>query len=167
TKIRPILEQHCFTCHHGDEAQGGLDLAPIGTTEQALKEHDLWGEVKTRVNLSEMPPEGSPAMSQEQRDLLVNWIEANRRVEDDCYQLATDASQRFFPGHVMSRRLTRSGYNNTMRDLFGVDIRPADAFPSDGSGGEGFDNTGSTLFISSVLLEQYLLAANRVLEAAG
>lgn len=167
TKIRPILAKHCFRCHRGPEAQGGLNLAPIKTTEQALKRPNLWINVMTRVNLSEMPPQGSRELNQDHRNNLITWIEANRRVENDCHQLPTDANQRFFPGHVMSRRLTRSEYNNTMRDLFDADIRPADAFPSDGSGGEGFDNTGSTLFTSSVLLEQYLLAATRVLDAAG
>lgn len=166
TKIRPILNKHCFRCHRGPEAQGGLNLAPIKTTEQALKRPNLWINVMTRVNLSEMPPQGSREINQDHRNALIGWIEANRRVENDCHQLATDANQRFFPGHVMSRRLTRSEYDNSIRDLFGVDLRPADAFPSDGSGGEGFDNTGSTLFISSVLLEQYLLAATRVLDAA-
>jgi len=166
TKIRPIVEHHCLPCHGGPESDGGLDLAPFNNSAEALAAPDVWEHVMERVNLYEMPPEGSDQLDDPKRNALIGWIEANRRPEDDCHKLATDANQRFYPGHVMSRRLSRSEYNNTIRDLTGLDLRPADAFPSDGSGGEGFDNTGDTLFVSPVLLEQYLLAATRVLDAA-
>ena len=166
TKIRPIVEHHCLPCHNGPESDGSLDLAPFGNSADALAAPDVWEHVMERVNLYEMPPEGSDQLDDAKRNALIGWIEANRRPEDDCHKLATDANQRFYPGHVMSRRLSRSEYNNTIRDLTGLDLRPADAFPSDGSGGEGFDNTGDTLFVSPVLLEQYLLAATRVLDAA-
>ena len=166
TKIRPIVEHHCLPCHNGPESDGSLDLAPFGNSADALAAPDVWEHVMERVNLYEMPPEGSDQLDDVKRNALIGWIEANRRPEDDCHKLATDANQRFYPGHVMSRRLSRSEYNNTIRDLTGLDLRPADAFPSDGSGGEGFDNTGNTLFVTPVLLEQYLLAATRVLDAA-
>ena len=166
TKIRPIVEHHCLPCHGGPESDGGLDLAPYANSAEALAAPDVWEHVMERVNLYEMPPEGSDQLDDAKRNALIGWIEANRRPEDDCHKLATDANQRFYPGHVMSRRLSRSEYNNTIRDLTGLDLRPADAFPSDGSGGEGFDNTGDTLFVSPVLLEQYLLAATRVLDIA-
>jgi hypothetical protein len=62
--------------------------------------------------------------------------------------------------------LTRRQYNNTVRDLLGVDTHPAQAFPADGGGGGGFDNNASTLFIPPILLEKYLEAADAVLAAA-
>ncbi|BBO30491.1 DUF1592 domain-containing protein [Lacipirellula parvula] len=165
-KVRPIVEHHCLPCHDGAESDGGLNLAPYATSADALAAPLVWEQVMARVNLHEMPPEGSDQLNDEKRSTLVHWIAAHRRVEDDCHKLATDGNQSFYPGHVMSRRLSRSEYNNTIRDLTGLDLRPADAFPSDGSGGEGFDNTGDTLFVSPVLLEQYLLAATRVLDVA-
>src|SRR5262249_23004456 len=57
----------------------------------------------------------------------------------------------------------RIEYNNTLRDLFGVDLHAGDLLPSEGGGGEGFDNTGATLFITPVLMEKYLEAAELVL----
>jgi len=63
------------------------------------------------------------------------------------------------------RRLNRAEYNNTVRDLLGVDIRPADNFPQDDSG-YGFDNIGDVLSLSPVLMEKYLAAAERVARAA-
>src|SRR5262249_32946185 len=88
---------------------------------------------------------------------------AARQQTGDCKTLATDQTQNFYQGHVMSRRLSRAEYNNTIRDLVGIDLRPADRFPSDGSGGEGFDTTGDALFTSAIHIEKYLAAAGAVL----
>src|SRR6202042_3078378 len=67
------------------------------------------------------------------------------------------------PGPGLIQRLTRRQYNNTIRDLLGVDTHPADAFPADGGGGAGFDNNASTLFVPPILMEKYLAAAADVL----
>jgi hypothetical protein len=165
-RVRPVLEARCLSCHSGADAEGGLDLAKYEREAGALQAPEVWEKVSERINLVEMPPEGSPGLSDDQRRALVQWIEANRRADEDCTRLATDGTQNNYLGHVMSRRLSRSEYNNTIRNLVGVDLRPADSFPSDGSGGEGFDNVGDTLFVSSVLLEQYLAATSVVLDAA-
>ena len=63
------------------------------------------------------------------------------------------------------RRLNRTEYNNTIRDLLGVDLSPADDFPQDDSG-YGFDNIGDVLSVSPVLMERYLLAAERLARTA-
>ena len=65
------------------------------------------------------------------------------------------------PGRVTARRLNRTEYNNTIKDLLGVDVRPADDFPQDDSG-YGFDNNGDVLSLSPALMEKYLTAAERV-----
>ena len=70
------------------------------------------------------------------------------------------------PGPSLIQRLTRRQYNNTIRDLLGVDTHPADAFPADGGGGAGFDNNASTLFVPPILMEKYLAAAADVLSKA-
>ena len=68
-------------------------------------------------------------------------------------------------GRVTLRRLNREEYNNSVRDLFGVDFRPADDFPSDDVG-YGFDNIGDVLSISPLLMEKYLDAAETISEQA-
>jgi len=55
--------------------------------------------------------------------------------------------------------------NNTMRDLVGIDVRPADIFPADDSG-YGFDNIGDVLTIPPILMERYLIGADKVLDEA-
>ena len=66
----------------------------------------------------------------------------------------------------MSRRLNRTEYSNTIRDLVGLDLHPGDDLPEDGSGGEGFNTDGNALFVSSIQVEKYLQAADKIVRAA-
>ena len=63
------------------------------------------------------------------------------------------------------RRLNRAEYNNTIRDLVGIDFHPADDFPSDDVG-YGFDNIGDVLTLPPLLFEKYLAAAEATAEKA-
>jgi hypothetical protein len=67
------------------------------------------------------------------------------------------------PGRVTLRRLNRAEYNNTIRDLLGVDFQPAKDFPADDVG-YGFDNIGDVLSLPPILMEKYLSAAEQVVE---
>jgi hypothetical protein len=66
---------------------------------------------------------------------------------------------------VTLRRLNRAEYNNTIRDLVGVDFQPAADFPADDVG-YGFDNIGDVLTISPILIEKYLAAAEQIVQQA-
>src|SRR5436305_4798254 len=76
-----------------------------------------------------------------------------------------DGQQSAAPVRAVARRLNRTEYNNTVRDLLGVTLRPADDFPPDVPG-HGFDTVGGTLTVSPALAEQYLAAAGKVARAA-
>lgn len=60
------------------------------------------------------------------------------------------------------RRLSNAEFDYTIRDLTGVDIRPAKDFPVDPANEAGFDNSGESLSMSPALLKKYLAAARRV-----
>ncbi len=110
-----------------------------------------------------MPPKKKPQPSDQQRTQILSWVEKNvGEHEVDCTKVASDR-QWFYRGHVMSRRLTRVEYGNTLHDLLGVDPHVSDLLPADGSGGEGFDTDGDTLFISAISIEKYLQSADRAL----
>ena len=76
-----------------------------------------------------------------------------------------DCTGRATYGRVTIRRLNRVEYNNTIRDLVGVDFKPAADFPNDDVG-YGFDNIGDVLSVSPLLLEKYLSAAEAIVEQA-
>lgn len=164
-KVLPVITKYCFKCHGPEKQKGDLDLSGFKTQDQALAALDTWQKAVERVNVFEMPPEKSPQPSFEEKALLNRWFGRLPKGNLDCNQLATDRTQRFYKGYVMSRRLSRTEYGNSVRDLFGVDLRAAAALPADGSAGEGFDNNGDALFTSPILLEKYMDAADAVLSA--
>src|SRR5205807_2610045 len=104
----------------------------------------------------EMPPEKKPQPTPEERERIAAWIQSEL-FPVDC--------EHPDPGRVTLRRLNRAEYNNTIRDLVGVDFHPADDFPADDSG-YGFDNIGDVLSVSPLLIEKYLVAAEKILDQA-
>lgn len=62
-------------------------------------------------------------------------------------------------------RLNRLEYDNTVRDLLGTTLTPADAFPPDGES-NGFDNTAEALQLTPTLLDAYFNAARLVVDDA-
>jgi hypothetical protein len=104
-----------------------------------------------------MPPKGMPRPREADQKAFIQFIEA---------QFAgADQGAKPSPGRVTAHRLNRVEYNNTVRDLLGVDLRPADDFPQDDSG-YGFDNISDVLSLSPALMESYLAAAEKVSRAA-
>ena len=154
--VLPVVQKYCVSCHTGKNASAGIDLALAKDVNSVLKDRDSWDRVAQNVASGHMPPKGSPAPTGIQRDALVNWVQ-NTTTAADC--MLKD------PGHVTLRRLNRAEYNNTVRDLCGVDIRPADSFPNDDVG-YGFDNIGDVLSISPLLMEKYVAVAGKVAHAA-
>lgn len=69
------------------------------------------------------------------------------------------------PGRVTLHRLNRTEYDNTVRDLLGVDLRPARDFPQDDLA-HGFDNMADVLTVAPLLVEKYGQAAEDLAEAA-
>ncbi len=69
------------------------------------------------------------------------------------------------PGRVTLRRLNRTEYDNTVRDLLGDESRPAREFPDDDVGA-GFDNIGDVLSVSPLHIERYEAAAEKLVDQA-
>jgi hypothetical protein len=108
------------------------------------------------VRFGAMPPEDADQPTEDERKQLVTSLDKT------LFAVACDLRPR--PGKVTARRLNRAEYNHAIRDLFGIDLRPADAFPSD-EVGAGFDNNGDVLSLSPLLIEKYLDAAEQVTDA--
>jgi len=147
--VRPFVATHCAACHNAKMKAGALDLEVVGLEHPAV-----WEKVYDKLRAGEMPPAGRPAPRRAEVDAVMRWIEA-----------AFQPGLGIDPGRVTARRLNRFEYNNTVRDLVGVDLRPADDFPADDSG-YGFDHIGDVLSLSPVLMEKYLAAAEKIAAAA-
>ncbi len=151
-RVATLLDKYCVGCHGGEKPKADLDLAALSDLTTFAKERKRWETILAMVDDGSMPPEGEPAPIDDERAALVGWIEAALTTAD-C-----DLRE---PGRVTLRRLNRAEYDNTVRDLIGLDLRPADDFPSDDVG-YGFDNIGDVLTLPPLLLERYLDAAEKI-----
>ena len=167
-EIQPILKKHCYDCHDADVAKADLNLAHFDDLDKIHGAQETWQTVLERVYAFEMPPPGKKDLPFDKQRKLVDWLQNLPKPEKpDCDQIANDRNANFYRGHVMSRRINRAEYANTIRDLFGVPAEAIgaveDLLPADGGGGEGFDTAGNALFTSSIHIEKYMAAADVVL----
>ena len=155
--VRPFVVKYCAGCHSGDEPKAELALDAYEDLDSVLEDRESWENVLGILELGGMPPEEEPQPSTEQLEQVVAWL--------DSVLNAVDCSGEADPGRVTVRRLNAPEYNNTVRDLLGVDFNPADDFPADDVG-YGFDNIGDVLSLSPVLMERYFRAAERIADWA-
>jgi mono/diheme cytochrome c family protein len=162
TQVKPdaFLSRYCLGCHGSNEQKGDRRFDNLPTTvgvDVAIGER--WQEVLHQLQLGEMPPSDEQQPTDDERRAMVAWIEAQ------VTQAQTIAQDR--GGQVVHRRLNRAEYVNTIKDIFGFDgdFDPTTSFPGDEEL-EGFRNIGSALRTSRHHLEQYLTAADEVLEQA-
>ena len=156
--VKPFLAQNCFNCHSNKKQENDLNLQSFESTASLVEHREQWDEVVGRLRRGEMPPlEEEEQPSEEQRQAVAAWL--SRELE------RIDAATPPDPGRVTARRLNRTEYNNTIAELLGVNVRPADDFPQDDAG-YGFDNIADVLSLSPVLMEKYVTAADRVARLA-
>ncbi len=157
TEIQPFFKQYCFDCHGADTQEAGLELHREVALADILKNRKAWDKVYQHVKIGAMPPSSSTQPKAEEREKVVAWLDHSLHFVD-----CTGGAD---PGRVTIRRLNRAEYNNTIRDLVGVDFDPAKDFPADDVG-YGFDNNGDVLSIQPLLVEKYLNAAEQIAERA-
>jgi hypothetical protein len=154
--VLPVLASRCLPCHNAQVRSGNLDLAQFRDSADPLRSVDVWKRVRDRLSAGTMPPPTAVAPSASERRDVVAWI--------DRMPVAATAAPAD-PGRVTARRLNRVEYDNTIRDLLGVNLHTAAEFPTDDSG-YGFDNIGDVLSLSPLLMEKLMSSARRISRAA-
>jgi len=152
--VRPIIAKYCVGCHSGNNAAAQFDLKAYDGLAPVVRDYPRWELLLRRLSANEMPPKQAPQPPAEARAEIVQWVQAVRA--EEIRKHAGD------PGAVLNRRLSNAEYDYTIRDLTGVDIRPAKEFPVDPANQAGFDNSGESLTISPGLMSKYLDAARAV-----
>jgi len=152
-----FLKKHCLSCHSGEKPKADLALDKFADDASLLKDRKTWARVVDVLKAGEMPPAAKPQPSATERDGFMQLVQ-------DVFE-KHDRTAKPDPGRVTMRRLNRNEYNNTIRDLVGIDFNPAEDFPSDDVG-YGFDNIGDVLTLPPVLLERYLAAAETIMARA-
>jgi mono/diheme cytochrome c family protein len=146
-----LTERYCVTCHSDRQKTAGLSLQGR-SLERMAEDKETWEKVIRKVGTGAMPPAGLPRPADPVLAGWVGWMEA---------RLDSVAAERPNPGRTPLHRLNRVEYANAIRDLLDLEIDPAAYLPADELS-NGFDNIAAALGTSPVLLERYLVAADRI-----
>ncbi len=153
-----FLEKHCFECHDSDTRKGGVDLAGLAFDLKSAETFAKWVKVHDLIASGEMPPKKKPRPPEAERTAVTRELATAL--------VAAEGARPAGVQRTATRRLTRSEYEQTVRDLFdmpGISVR--EFLPPDGSA-HGFDNNADALDISYVNMASYLAAADHVLNSA-
>lgn len=156
--VLPFLAKHCFACHGNGKRRGDLALDKYKDDDALQKDRKVWESITQMIRAGEMPPK-------ERKTRPTNDEIAAVLKSIDASLAKLDCTGPRNVGRVTIRRLNRAEYNNTIRDLLGIDFKPGADFPGDDVG-YGFDNIGDVLSLSPLLLEKYLAAAEQITERA-
>lgn len=158
-RVLPFLKKYCWQCHDQDSAKAGFQVDTLGTDFLAGKTADHWREAIDQINLGKMPKKGRP--DPKEAFAVVEWVNQELRNAEKRAQSTG--------GRVPMRRLNRTEYANTVRDLFYLDenfTRTIEReLPADGKV-DGFDRGGAALFVDKAQLQAYLDMARLVVEEA-
>ncbi len=152
--VLPFVKTYCVECHNSKTTEGQLDLSKFATAEMVAAEYRKWEHVVTFITKEEMPPPDAKQPAPAERVAVLRVL--GQLMLQEARKTSGD------PGVVLPRRLSNAEYNYAIRDLTGVDVRPADSFPIDPASGEGFSNTGEALVMSPNLFKKYYAAAQHV-----
>lgn len=156
--VKPVLAKYCFECHGAEKQKGDLRMDTLDPDLLKGEDAETWHDALNQLNLGEMPPPKSPQPSVAERRVMVDWMTKSLR--------EAARAKRFADGRVLMRRLTRYEYQNTMRDLLGVDLDFAKELPPEPASPEGFLNNAATLEMSPMQIETYLNVARKALAVA-
>ena len=117
--VLPLFTKYCVACHNDKKKSAGLSLEPYKDTAGARKARDLWEMLRNWSRTSRCP-EGKPQPTDAERKAIVAWIDSTAIKVSIAVWLRD-------PGRLTIRRLNKTEYDNTIRDLVGVDPKAADA----------------------------------------
>jgi mono/diheme cytochrome c family protein len=148
---RSLVDEYCLSCHDEDKKKGGLSLEAV-TSYDVARHPDVWEKVVRKLRARQMPPMGQERPDDATYDSVIGSLETS---------LDRAARANPNPGRTATiRRLTRTEYQNAIRDLLAVDVDVASLLPADDSS-YGFDNV-TVGDLSPTLLDRYVSAAEKI-----
>jgi mono/diheme cytochrome c family protein len=150
-----FVTRNCASCHNDRLKRGGLSL-DAASAQDVGQNPEVWEKVLRKIRARQMPPIGAPRPD-----------EATYNSETATLETALDraAAASPNPGRTATlRRLTRTEYQNAIRDLLALDVDVTALLPADESS-YGFDNV-TVGDLSPTLLDRYIAAAEKISRVA-
>ncbi len=158
SQMEPLLFEHCADCHI-DASKGGVSFEGLESLTDLLAKSGMWRKLKEAVQFGDMPPDrDDTGFNDAHAQAMIQWIESNIEVIDPTLDLYRD------PGPAVVRPLTPTEYNNTIRDVLGIQFDvEVEAGITETIPLHGFSNTAASMAMDQVILEKYFSAADKVL----
>jgi hypothetical protein len=152
-----VIGKYCATCHSSKLHIADLVLDPAAVAHPQT-DAGHWEKVIRKLQAKTMPPPGAPRPDQATYSGLQRFLES---------ELDRAAAAHPNPGKLpLLHRLSRTEYQNAVRDLLALDALPKEMevpllLPADNAN-SGFDNIADLLFVSPTVMERYLGAAAKI-----
>jgi len=156
-QIQPLLQTYCYRCHGEHKQKADVRIDTLDPAMSTRTDAERWHLALDMIRDGEMPPEDEAQPSDDERRLLVRWLDES---------LAAAATRQQAERRVVLRRLTREQYSHSLQDLLGVDIDFTRRLPQDGRTKHGFANNGEVLRASPLHVETYEQLARQGLAQA-
>ena len=156
--VAPFFEEHCVDCHGPEKNKGKITLHSLDGDLAEGYEMGRWELILEMLESGEMPPEDEPQPEKSERDAIAKWINDGLQV----YVAKTISGASV----TTTRRLTNFEYENTMRDLLGVDLDLIEDLPKDPVIPYNFNNTAEFMLLGPEQIDRYLEAARRAMASA-
>lgn len=153
-----LLERYCSECHNADNQEGGLDLSSLAFDLDDKATASRWEKLFDRVESQQMPPETAEQPTEDERGVLLATL------REPLHAASLQRQQR--EGRVPLRRLSRTQYEDTLRDLLGLPALEVQNLLPEDAVSNGFDQQATAQSTSSVHLVRYQEAADKALAAA-
>ncbi len=162
--VQPFLKHYCYDCHDSKTREGGFDIeeSSQNSKDEILhKWNASWGKMARAITTGSMPhPNQQRQPSEQERELFGLWFE--RELESRATPESSRAS------NPRLRQLTPFEYDNTVRELTGLDLGLSSLTQPGGPASDGdFLNQGLEMQLSPSKLSRYLQAANRIVAHAA
>ncbi len=174
-----FLGKHCESCHGSKKPKGGLSLHTISNDVNFAKESSKLRKVLERLQLREMPPEGKPQPSVEERTQVIVWLseqlrkaglgdDLDRKFRSFAYGNYVDHDALFFskqkvviPAEPRLWRFSPQIYLNMVDDVGGDDV----AQPFSLGPGRGIKDYASAFLVDEQGVVQLLRNANEIVKS--
>src|SRR5260370_22014425 len=151
------MGKYCATCHSAHIHTAGLVL-DAAALSHIQTDAERWEKAIRKLRANAMPPPGAQRPDQATLDSLSGFLETD---------LDKAAATRPNAGKLpLLHRLSRTEYQNAVRDLLALDALPKEMdysmlLPPDNAN-SGFDNLADLLFVSPTAMERYVDAAQKI-----
>ena len=151
-QVDSLVSNYCLDCHNSSDLTAGIDLEAVDTHNVATDDLELWEKVVRKLRARQMPPHD---MDQPDESTLVQALNS---LENSLDRIAANDPH---PGRTETfRRLTRTEYQNAIRDLLALDVDVTAMLPAD-EVSHGFDNI-TVGELSPTLVNRYISAAQKI-----